>query len=347
MGKQIAVSGTTNAYRVLLGDAVIDDLRKTLSKPSLKEFIRLHAQYDALAEKHPKSDPVTMLETDALPRFDGLDTYLKFLYRTSQKLKPMREEPAPELNKLVEKMIKLAEAKEPKETTAAWVNDRFHGKTLPGVPLSMKNVDALPYSYPSFERTYDVVRSFWNDKSYHSRLENELSRTVKLSLARLSEHLKHTAATVEIEDLAVAAQSFLMDRNWIRYGLENVAKASYALAQAGVEHEVTTDGDILFSKDCGIAYSTLGANLEAVLRKAVFNLSKEVLNGVVLAGRQPAIDVVIACCSMMVQEFARDWIVRLHERFQVANVDQAGLSGYEGGKYTNNGISALTPTGAN
>lgn len=317
----ISTAGLTNAYRVLLGDDVIDDLKTSLELPKVREFIKLHASYDKIASKHPKSDPVTMIETDALPRFDSLEAYTKFLSRTSQKLSSMREAPAPELNKIIIAMLNVVDTGKKKQEATGCVVDPTRGllgRTLPQVPLTMQNVEALPYSYPSFTRTLEIVQSFWHDKNYGERVNNELQRVVASSLRALAEHLKHTSATAPVTDLAVAAQTYLMDHNWIRFGLNDVAQASYALAYAGYDHDVTTDGDILMSSRCVVTYRFLGANLEAVLRKAVFNLAKETMNGVVLAGKQPAIDVVIACSSKIIQDHAKHWLLSLHTTFQEA-----------------------------
>jgi len=320
-----ALAGISNAYRILLGDDVTDDLERKLASEDVKEFFKLHMQYDQLAEKYPKSEPVSVMHADSLPRFDSMLEYSRFLHRIQQKLGMLREKPGPDLNKLVIKMIKILDKAEDNNNnntaTSSAVDPRrgMIGRSLPAVPLSMQAVEALPYSYPSFAKTYEVVVNFWDNKDYDKRLTNELNRAVRASLLNLQQHLSHTGGTAPVSDLAVAAQKYLMDHNWIRYGLEDVAEASYALANAGYEHDVTTEGDILFDSHCKVTYRFLGANLESVLRKCVFNLAKETMNGVVLAGRQPAIDVLVACSSKKVQEFAKIWLNNLHETFQQSN----------------------------
>ncbi len=324
----VAVSGTMNAYRILLGDAVVDGLVSKLSKEALKDFFKLHAQYDIIAEKHPKSDPVTMLDTESLPRFDSVLDYERFLNRILNKLTPMRDEPAPQMVKFVKGMLKILEDSQQKTTTATAsvkvAHKALRGGSLPSVPLSMQMEEALPYSYPSFAKTYDVVTNFWYEKNYTSRLCKELDIVVRASVSKLHDHLKHTGTTAALEELAVSAQVYLMEHNWIRYGLDNVATASLNLASAGVSHEVTTEGDIFLTGDCIVSYNFLGANLESVLRRCVNSLVKDVMGGVVLAGRQPAVDVVIACCSKKIQEEARNWLECMHLGFN-QNTD-SGLS---------------------
>jgi len=326
----VALAGTSTAYRVLLGDSVTDELEQKLDKEEQKKFFALHLKYDKLAEKHPNSEPIKMINTDALPRFDSLLDYSRFLYRIDAKLSVMRDEPGPELHTLVSKMLKLIDKAVTETATAAVIDGKktMLGRTLPSVPLSMRAVDALPYSYPNFDKTLSVVEDFWRDKNYSTRLNTELLRVVKASVENLSNRMKHTGATAKISDIAVAAQVYLMEHNWIKFGLEDVAEASYALAQAGYDHTVTVDGDILFASECKVAYRFLGANLESVLRRCVTSLASETLHGVVLAGRQPATDVVIACASLIVQRYARNWLLNMHYSFQDPSLsDKANLIG--------------------
>ena len=312
----VALAGALTTYRVLLGDSVTDELEQKLDKEEQKKFFALHVKYDKLAEKHPKSEPIELIDTDALPRFDSLLDYSRFLHRIDAKLSVMRDEPGPELHAIISKMLKLID--KAATATAAVIDGKktMRGRTLPNVPLSMRAVDALPYSYPSFDKTLSVVEDFWRDKSYSNRLNTELLRVVKASLVNLSDRMKHTGATAKVPDLAVAAQVYLMEHNWIKFGLEDVAEASYALAQAGYDHTVTVDGDILFTSECKVAYRFIGGNLESVLRRCVMSLASETLHGVVLAGRQPATDVVIACASLIVQRYARNWLLNMHYAFQ-------------------------------
>lgn len=314
-------------YRVLLGDAVVDDLEGSLGKSELKQFFHLHEQYDKLSQRYPKSEPIMLLDADSLPRFDSLLDYSRFLHRVSSKLAPMRDKPGPELIKLVQAMIKIVDANL-QETTAAVIDPKrpMIGRSLPSVPMKMRAINALPYSYPSFDKTLDVVESFWNDKGYSTRLSTELNRVVAASLKKLSESMKHTeGATLDVGSLAVAAQVYLVEHNWIRFGLEDVAEASFALASNGYEHTVTVDGEILFSNQADVSYRFLGGNLEVVLRRCILTLAKDTLNGVVLAGRQPAVDVTIACASLLVQRYARNWLLNMHHAFQDSSVGEPSL----------------------
>ena len=267
-----------------------------------------------------------LLDADSLPRFDSLIDYSRFLHRVISKLAPMRDKPGPELAKLIQAMIKIVDAN--LEATAAVIDPKkpMIGRSLPSVPMKMRAVEALPYSYPSFDKTLDVVESFWNDKGYSNRLSTELNRVVASSLKKLSEKMERTeGATLDIGSLAIAAQVYLVEHNWIRFGLEDVAEASFALASNGYEHTVTVDGDIVFSNQADVSYRFLGGNLEAVLRRCVYTLAKDTMNGVVLAGRQPAVDVTIACASLLVQRYARNWLVNMHHAFQDSSVGEPTL----------------------
>lgn len=312
------VAGLASAIRVLFGDAVADGMESRLGRDLSIQFIKTLTAYDHLSEQHPDSDPVMQALDDAAPRFDSFDDFLEFLQRMEHKLSMMHEAPAPEFHGLIKKMLGIV-AKAPKPTEAAvtagdhYGNARLQGRKLPALPLTQAAREALPYSYPSYDATRQIVANIWRDRGYAKRMHSELNGLTRNSINRLAEHLRHTEH-VEIApaDIVVAAQQYLMSRNWIRYGLEGVAEASLFTAAAGYDHDVTVTGKILLSRECQAGFQFLGANLERVLRRVIFALQREVIGNTALAGRQPGIDLVIACASELVQDTARAWLTSLY-----------------------------------
>lgn len=316
------IAGLATALRVLLGDDVADEMEARLGQ-HFAEFARLHVQYDHLSEKHPDSDPVTAALDDAAPRFDGFDDYVQFLRRMTQRTAQMRTTPGPEFHAILAKMLEVAGKAAPKEkeAKAAVEGERVRyagsaqlGRALPRVPLQMKTREGLPYSYPSYDATAALVAQVWGGKKYAERMTSELNDIVRASLKSLAERIRHTEhVEVGPADLVIATQEYLMRRNWIHYGIEEIGEVSFYTALAGYEHDLTVDGELLISSQCNVWYELIGGNLEKVLRKVMFNLSREVMSGNMLAGRQPGVDVVIACCSELVQDEARTWLRNLRE----------------------------------
>lgn len=318
------IAGLASAIKVLLGDKVASEMEKALGPELAKQFLKLHAAYDHLSEKYPDSDPVNVAMGDTAPSFDSFEDYTRFLQRVQAKTQTMRVSPGPEFNKVLvailsiiakaEKSHAVTSALVPKEGSAKTYDTALMGLRLPAVPLSVKSRDALPYSYPSYEATAKIVGRTWDEKHYSERFTTEMNKLVTAALKNLSEHIKHSEhIDVCPCDLAIAAQEYLMSRNWIKYGLESVGEVSLYTAMAGYEHSVTLDGDIVLSNSCKVHYEFIGANLERLLRRVIFNLERDVMSGTMLAGRQPAVDLVVACCSEIVQDSAREWLKTLHE----------------------------------
>lgn len=311
-------AGLASAIRVLFGDAVADGMESRLGREHSIKFIKLLAAYDHLSEQHPESDPVLTALDDAAPRFDDFDEFLRFLRRMETKLNVMHEHPAPEFLAIIRKLLATAEQAPKPDVTAGdhFANTRLQCRKLPSLPLSMTAREALPYSYPSYESTQKIVAQIWRDRGFETKMINELNGVVDRALKALAEHLRHTEhCDLQPQDLVVAAQQYLMSRNWVRYGLESVAEASLFTAASGYEHTVTVNGDILLSGDVQSGFQFLGANLEHVLRRVIYALEREVIGNTALAGRQPGVDLVVACAGELVQDTAREWLPTLYTRF--------------------------------
>lgn len=331
MSQHDVVAGLATALRVLLGDKIADEMEDRLGEQNAIAFARIHALYDHLSEKHPDSDPVAAALDDTAPSFDSFDEYVAFLRRMVQKTAQLRVTPGPEFHKLLVNLVEIAEKAKPKDEKtahAAVVDPQFQsvprsqdrarlGRTLPEIPLRMRTREALPYSYPSYDATMAQVLRVWDTKHYASRMQDEMNSLVRNALQQVVERIRHTEhVEVSPSDLVIAAQEYLVTRNWIRFGLEHVGEVSLYNALSGYDHDVTVDGEIVLSPACKVHYELIGANLERVLRRVIFNLERDVMSGTFLAGRQPGVDVVVACCSELVQDEARQWLANLRENWE-------------------------------
>lgn len=179
------------------------------------------------------------------------------------------------------------------------------------IPVNIRNTTKLPSIYPSWENTMQVVSAVAKEKHYEQRLNDTLTEMLRAKLETLSlacERQRGIRAR-SVPELVAEAHEYLIDHGWMQYDLENVAHASYNFAVAGVQHRVTTKGQLVeLEQPHTYAYAFLGVALEGVLRKAVVSLIREVVNGTVLAGYTAGFDVVCACASTLVQQTGRDWL---------------------------------------
>jgi hypothetical protein len=179
------------------------------------------------------------------------------------------------------------------------------------IPVNIRNTTKLPSIYPSWENTMQVVSAVAKEKHYEQRLNDTLTEMLRAKLETLSlacERQRGIRAR-SVPELVAEAHEYLIDHGWMQYDLENVAQASYNFAVAGVQHRVTTKGQLVeLEQPHTYAYAFLGVALEGVLRKAVVSLIREVVNGTVLAGYTAGFDVVCACASTLVQQTGRDWL---------------------------------------
>lgn len=338
-----ATGGIEATYRGLLGSKVVGEMIEVLGDVGANKFLKLHAKYDALARKHPDQDPITRMSAHDIPAFDGFDAYVKFLKKLAFNLRTFKEPVSKALYALLEEMLNtVAKAHEARESrnekdsgkkAAAgysavagkgeiYQSRTLRGKSLPAIPVVIRTVDMtrgtgiLPYSYPSWDATLKITSDYADDKDFRSRLEAELTSTLKAGLVQVIEALPKSQKKT-IKQLVVEAQEYLMDHNWIQYNLENVARASFNIASAGVKHQVTVNG--LIQHVAGtrtLAYTFLGLNLERVLRRGYFALLKDITNAVNLAGRTAGLDVLSCACSYIVQEIGRNWLDNVQSKLK-------------------------------
>ena len=326
-----AVGGVINAYRMLLGDNVIKTMLDRIGKDNAKKFLKLHSQYDGLVKKNPKADPMQAMRAQDIPVFKDFESYEMFLKKLESQLKVMREPISKAMHQIIAEMIKLAETKSVKEqnlenpkeplkvqSSVAIAKSKskkpifgksvFHTHDLPTIPVNVRNQQDLPYSYPSWDGTLDIVVKYAEEKNYKARIESELTDTLKSGLIKVLDSLPADDRKT-IKELVAEAQEYLMDHNWLQYGLENVAQASYNIASAGIKHEISTNGVIKhLATTRTLAYAFLGAQLEIVLRRGCYAITKDISANMVFAGRNASFDVLSSACSFYVQELGRHWL---------------------------------------
>lgn len=319
-----ATGGIEATYRLLLGSDVMDSMQEEIGTDNARAFLKQHAKYDALVRKNPKADPMQAMEPNSIPAFKDFHSYVSFLKKIETQLRSMQEPISKAMHQTINTMIDIANTPVKKSNTdkaeksakastetvlARFGNEVFKGKSLPNIPVQMQNTKALPYSYPSWHATIELVDKFADEKQYNQRIYAELTSCLRTRLVGVLESLARSKQEKDIKQLVVEAQQYLMDRNWVQYGLENVAQASYNIARAGVKHRVGTNGAIQhIDTTRTLAYAYLGVNLENILRRGCFALLKEISSNMVFVGRQASFDVLSAACSYYVQDLGRNWL---------------------------------------
>jgi hypothetical protein len=328
--------GVVNSYRLLLGDEVIRSAIKTIGADNTNRFLKLHAKYDAMVRKHKDEDPLSKMPANEIPAFHGFSEYVKFLEKIAFTLRTFKEPISRALYGVIEGMLKLSKAKPPvpavekvESATAStsedsngngsktiYQNSFLRGHSLVRIPVQIRDQTALPYSYPSWEGTLAIVREYADDKEFGKRIQAELTDTLKAALVKVIAELPKTDHKT-VKELVAEAQQYLMDRNWIQYGLENVAHASFNLATAGIKHRVSTNGVIThIATTKTLAYAFLGVNLEIILRRGFFGLAKDISENLNLEGRQAGFDVLCCACSYYVQDIARNWLDNVQSKLK-------------------------------
>ena len=324
-----STGGLLNSYRLLLGDEVLKSAIKTMGENNTNRFLKLHAKYDAIVRKHKDEDPLSKMPAHDIPVFHNFQEYVKFLDKIAFTLRTFKEPISKALYGVIEDMLKLAKSKpqEPATVESAedstlngvkpiYQNSFLRGHTLVRVPVQIRDQTNLPYSYPSWEGTLDIVREYADDKEFGKRIQAELTETLKSAVVKVLAGLPKSD-TKTVKELVAEAQQYLMDRNWIQYGLENVAQASFNLASAGIKHRVSTNGVITHvATTRTLAYAFLGVNLEIVLRRGFFALAKDISENLNLEGREAGFDVLCCACSYYVQDLARKWLDNVQSKLK-------------------------------
>lgn len=307
-----AFAGAENAYRILLGDAVVNEVKQKVGSAGLTKFLQLHSKYDALTRKSPKTDPIHVVHKE-IPVFDSAEGYMSFLRGISQQLGIMKEPLAKAMHQCITQMLDILGKQTPKTATASEeapripFSKRVFKRRLPVVPVV--DSKSLPRSYPNWEATLDVVSKYANEKGMAQHIFQELTATLKAGLATVVEFESREHRDPDLKSLVAEAQEYLMSRHWLGYGIHDVAYASHGLAVAGIRHRVTTQGCIKhIGLDRTLAYTHIGSSLEAVLRRAIFACVRELVAESSFTGYTPATDVLVSACSKFVQDVARDWL---------------------------------------
>lgn len=322
-------------YAVLLGRRVVETMVAELGEDKAKEFLAAHAAFDRALEKNKDIDVFEMIPVHKIAAFNDFRQYVEMLRALNSKVKHLKDASVKPVQDALANLIKLGAADQKVEASAVpadnsktvFPDNCFRGITLPAVPLSMQDRERLPYSYPNFDQVKNVVVSRFNKSYFRPRLYADLNACAKKSLTALSLHRKYSEGVEsDPREYLAEAQQYLMDHNFVGYGLDKkkLATASDRLACAGIPSVVDYyEGALIIASAQTQAYAFLGTNLEVVLRQAIFALSTDVLANYSFEGKQTATDVVIAACSAVVQEAATAWLESLQEAFNKAAEDAA------------------------
>lgn len=219
--------GIETTYRLLLGSDVMDSMQESIGPDNARAFLKQHAKYDALCRKNPKADPMQAMEANNIPAFTDFNSYVSFLKHLESQLRIMKEPLSKAMHGCLKTMIDISEdtvkqdnkAKASSVVEARFQNTVFHGKSLLSVPVQMQNIHALPYSYPSWHATLELVSKFSEEKQYDQRIESELTSCLRVRLVRVLESLARSKQEKSVKQVVVEAQQYLMDRNWINTDL--------------------------------------------------------------------------------------------------------------------------------
>jgi len=341
-----------HTYAILLGRQVIDTMLKTLGDDNAVQFLEALERFGKLLDASQEVDLFTMIPVHQLMAFNDFEQYLKLLTSLQQKLQMMAGEqdtvkPLLEaINTVLEIGNKKPEqpaedaaepaadgdtkttevTKGPATATAAskkqkpvFGESRFRGISLPSVPLSYLDRDNLPKTFPDYTSIRGVVVARFNKSEIRTKLYKDLNSCMAKSLKAVALNRKYTEqVTTDPRDYIAEAQQYLMDHNWIGYGLDpkQLAVASDRLDRAGIPNLVDyTDGLLVVAGERTSAYAFLGVNLELILREAIFALVNDVRANYTFDGKQSALAVIVSACSSVIQEAARLWLEKVQDAF--------------------------------
>ena len=341
-----------HTYAILLGRQVIDTMIKTLGDTNAVAFLEALEKFGQLLDAAQEVDLFTMIPVHQLMAFNDFEQYLRLLSSLQQKLQMMAQEQDPvkpllaAINTVLEIGNKKQEAPEKQEAPDAPAPDaetdevtdepatataaakkqkpifgdsRFRGLSLPSVPLSYLDRENLPKTFPDYTSIRGIVVARFNKSEIRTRLFRDLNACLSKSLKAVALNRKYTeGVTTDPRDYIAEAQQYLMDHNWIGYGLDpkQLAVASDRLDRAGIPNLVDyTDGLLVVAGERTSAYAFLGVNLELILREAIFALVNDVRANYSFDGKQSATAVVVAACSSTIQEAARLWLEKVQDAF--------------------------------
>lgn len=344
-----------HTYAILLGRRVISTMIEQLGSEGALEFLEALEGFGRLMDASKEVDLFTLIPVHQLMAFNDFKQYLQMLAAIQQKLALIKTDAVKDLLESANKLVELgrkekpqaepeaapapegeaAEAPkegEPAQATAAskkpkptFGDRRFRGLSLPSVPLSYSDREKLPKSFPDYSNIRGVVVARFNKSDIRTNLYRDLNACLGKSLNAVALHRKYTeGVTTDPRDYIAEAQQYLMDHNWIGYGLDEkqLATASSRLDRAGIPNLVDyTEGVLVIATDRTSAYAFLGVNLETILRDAISILANDVRANYTFEGKQSALAVIVAACSSVIQEAAQLWLEHVQEAFNKNSAD--------------------------
>ena len=318
-------------FEILLGRGVIDSMVATLGEDGAKAFLDEHSKFSTMLDRSKSVDIFELIPVHNITAFKSFKEYIALLRQLLGKLKLLKDDDAVVVRKALEDLLELAAKPktEPAEATAGlqmedkapkYGSNRFHGSSIPGVPLRTEQLELLPYSYPDYEETLNTVLGHCKRTGFTGTLVKDLNTCARKSLAALATKRKYVDhIESDPRDYLVEAQTYLRDVNWLGYGIESRKLVSAAVDRGAT---VTVDqamGTIVLACIRTEAYAFLGANLEFVLRNAVVALAKDVLANYAFTARQSGVDQVVSASSKVVQDTALIWLEKLVAAFDKAD----------------------------
>lgn len=311
-------------YGILLGRPIVETMIEQLGDSNADAFLQAHEKFDRALEKSKKIDIFELVPVHELLAFHSFREYVALLSRLDAKVKLLKDdEDAKIIHQALSDMLEIAQRKqqaaEGNTATAAEYGQRaLHGLSLPALPLSSHARELLPYSYPDFDAVLGIVTGHFNKANFKVLLVRDLNACAKKSLTAIAlqrKYVDHVESSYR--DYLIEVQRYLVDHNWLRIGLDDAGtKLVSAAVEAGLSVTVDDKRDMItIACDRSCAYATLGVTLETVLRRAIYALFRDVVANYVIDGRQAGLSVAISCCSLVVQDAAKEWLLKLHEAF--------------------------------
>lgn len=324
-------------YKILLGDKIMAEIGQTLGEEGTNRFLELHAKFDRLVEQNPELDIVNLIPIEQVGNYTSFTEYLGFLRKLHEKLAAMansannkadKDNAVNQITDTLSEMLEMS-AQMGDIATAGASSPRFGEvifQPLIKLPIAPKTKKLLPKSYPDFTEVSRYVHSRAEQAEFNVWLISRLNSLVKTGLERLTEQkniMEETRDNLGPKDYLVELQKFLMDNGWIGYSKDEVKEAAAAtreITRAGY----TTDLNINKGKNAlqldidalkSHAYLYLGVNLTRELRNAIYRLADSTNKNYNIDGKQAGMDVLMAASAAYVQDFARQWLVKLLKVF--------------------------------
>ena len=324
-------------YKILLGTKIVAEMGQALGEEGSKKFLEEQAQLDQLLTQNPDLDIISIIPVDQVGQYSSFTEYLAFLRKLHSKLAASansannKVDENSALNKVVNLLGSMIEGADSVGdiATAAAASTKFTEhlfKPIATVPIQQYLRPSLPKSYPDYVEIARYVHSRAEQAEFNTWLVRKLNGIVRIGLERLVDQKNIMAETRDKlgpKDYLVELKEYLMDNGWVGYGKDDAKEAVAAvkeLTRAGYttnvemakgKNVIQLDIDTLKSN----AYLYLGVTLDRELRLAVYRLADSVNKNYNIDGKQAGMDVLMAASSEYVQDFARQWLVKLLKVF--------------------------------